>query len=391
MLPTIVSDILTGNPPIADETNYIDCTNENQTKFRVEREVQVEFPQSDFAWLIFFSQPVWVTCTENEKFVLQVVDLVDKDVATDTFTMRTSLLTSCATGHNAQYCRNCPSYEAKDKLAKYLRGNAHLYPGPNTDINFVVDNDSDEALLTLDWDVRDMTDTSSRTKNNRQLKHHAHQEKMHNAGLLMYAMPHHVAYIHETSNADTTATPLGKDLCQQALRGSACLMIGNSWTLTQKLPPVSFLAPRPPKANAVGAIAKALKNDISFSLPDYFMSGFGDTYFSGKQLAKLGRILTIGEEISELCTSKSTEYKEACERINLFSSSEFSQAVDRLRTGVEVWINARHTTPFVYDSRWGGLVHCGCDFDEDTDTCRNKFPECPAFSSPGLNFGNGKC
>lgn len=37
----------------------------------------------------------------------------------------------------------------------------------------------------------------------------------------------------------------------------------------------------------------------------------------------------------------------------------------------------------------GGVVSCGCD-NPDGGDCRNKFPQCPAFTDPGLNFGNGK-
>ena len=36
----------------------------------------------------------------------------------------------------------------------------------------------------------------------------------------------------------------------------------------------------------------------------------------------------------------------------------------------------------------GGVVSCGCLFDGKK--CKNRFPECPAFDDPGLNFGNGK-
>jgi len=35
------------------------------------------------------------------------------------------------------------------------------------------------------------------------------------------------------------------------------------------------------------------------------------------------------------------------------------------------------------------VVSCGCNFEKSK--CRNKFPDCPGFSDPGLNFGNGKC
>ena len=47
--------------------------------------------------------------------------------------------------------------------------------------------------------------------------------------------------------------------------------------------------------------SKALLGDIGFELPDFFQRGAGDTYFSGKYLAKLARILLISEEVHDLC------------------------------------------------------------------------------------------
>jgi hypothetical protein len=53
----------------------------------------------------------------------------------------------------------------------------------------------------------------------------------------------------------------------------------------------NFMSPRPPSHLAIPELAKALSKDIAYSLPEYFMRGAGDTYFSGKMLAKLGRII----------------------------------------------------------------------------------------------------
>ena len=109
-------------------------------------------------------------------------------------------------------------------------------------------------------------------------------------------------------------------------------------------------------------------------------------------LAKLARILTIGEELSEICSSD--DAPDNCEGLDIPSpeSSEFQLAVARLRSNVEVWINGTGEIPFVYDESWGGLVSCGCDFhgNDEVGVCRNTFPDCPAFYDPGLNFGNGK-
>jgi endoglucanase Acf2 len=109
-------------------------------------------------------------------------------------------------------------------------------------------------------------------------------------------------------------------------------------------------------------------------------------------LAKFARILTIGEELSEICSEDNFGRPEECNGIEIHSvaSTEFQDAFHRLRSGVEVWINGTAETPFVYDGMWGGLVSCGCNFDGDDNQgiCRNQFPDCPAFDDPGLNFGN---
>lgn len=107
-------------------------------------------------------------------------------------------------------------------------------------------------------------------------------------------------------------------------------------------------------------------------------------------MAKLGRILTIGEELSEICDENNSSRPEECQDLDIpaVSDGKFQDALSRLRAGVEIWINGTAVTPFVYDDKWGGLVSCGCDFDEKKGDCKNRYPECPAFSDPGMNFGN---
>ncbi len=56
---------------------------------------------------------------------------------------------------------------------------------------------------------------------------------------------------------------------------------------------------------------------------------------------------------------------------------------------MEVWLNGTAQAKFTYDKEWGGMVSCGCSFNDETQTCRNEFPNCPSYSDPGLNFGNG--
>ena len=116
------------------------------------------------------------------------------------------------------------------------------------------------------------------------------------------------------------------------------------------------------------------------------MIGGGDTYFSGKALAKLARIILVAQELKDLCASvrdgdiTDSGYADACGNILLPTEEEISIALDQLRSAVEIWIKGDAQNPFVYDSAWGGLVKCGS----------NTFPKCPAFTDQFLNFGSGK-
>ena len=56
------------------------------------------------------------------------------------------------------------------------------------------------------------------------------------------------------------------------------------------------------------------------------------------------------------------------------------------------WLNPKNAeTPFLYDEQWGGLVSCGCDFDEASQACTNnpQKDECPNLDACGADFGNG--
>lgn len=81
-------------------------------------------------------------------------------------------------------------------------------------------------------------------------------------------------------------------------------------------------------------------------------------------LAKLGRVLTIVEELKELCSQGTTkggdlsiEYEEACRGVKLPTDRHVNKAVANLRSSVEVWLNGKAVTPFVYD-----------------DACKLKYP-----------------
>jgi hypothetical protein len=64
----------------------------------------------------------------------------------------------------------------------------------------------------------------------------------------------------------------------------------------------------------------AVLGDINYSLPVFFGRGAGNTYFSGKMLSKLARILLIAEEFEEICEGRGTAVSDTFTRSHLRSS-----------------------------------------------------------------------
>jgi endo-1,3(4)-beta-glucanase len=128
----------------------------------------------------------------------------------------------------------------------------------------------------------------------------------------------------------------------------------------------------------IPAITQAAMMDLKWRLPPNYLLGAGDTYFSGKLLSRLARVLIVADEMG-LSTS----------------NADFREALAHLRAGVTIWINGSAESMFLYDRSWGGLVMCGCDYQEQEGEaagfghCANKFPNCSALVDQGQNFGAG--
>ncbi|CAE7653832.1 DSE4 [Symbiodinium microadriaticum] len=120
------------------------------------------------------------------------------------------------------------------------------------------------------------------------------------------------------------------------------------------------------------------KPDSEFELPENVKLGVGDTYFSGKLTARMARLVTIAAEMGK-------------------SDEDFvKRMLDDLQTTCEAWLTKSGSTPFIYDRSWGGLVSCGCTYDDCWNSCAphcsndaSKPSTCPALRNVGYNFGNG--
>lgn len=400
-LPTVVSQIGLASPPRSDTGDELKCTYKGKAgnEILVKKNIEIAFSQSDYTWIVFYSEPVYVRCFEVEDleaithfspaFILQATRLASNETLADTdnvLTSRVALMNNCTKGTSPSHCvQGQPSN--RTEWSALLKKHADVYPGKQTNVDYTFfsddeDDGGDYAYLQFDWDARRVNDRKP-IKN----------ADTGNTDLLMYSLPHHREMMNPHLYSDNTVEFDGKLHCTPSLNGDACVVKGSAWVLKEELHgQPSFFAPRHPRASTIPNIAKALGDDITYRVPDYYKRGAGDTYFSGKMLAKLSRILLVYKEVADICDNPENlgkEYVRQCKVASIPPKTQFVEALDHLRSSTEIWINGTAETPFVFDSKWGGLVSCGCLFNSETQSCDNEFPNCPSFEDPGLDFGHG--
>ncbi|KAL3792976.1 hypothetical protein HJC23_010989 [Cyclotella cryptica] len=374
------------------------------------RDIELYFPESDFTWLVFFSKPVHVRCFLNPNKVAGTVSMPPgsilakdnrnafqltldpiHDHSTDTdepLIVRVALANNCTFGTNVNFCSENRARDQSD-FKSILREHAGVYPTSPT-VKYSFSNpeggltpetpDSKIAYLFFDWNAKDFTSKASKE-------------------LIMFALPHHVDILRRLDGLSSNEI-IGH--CKRTLHGNTCLVKGGLWAMEEVLGGLpSFVSPRPANHRAIPALAEALSKDILYALPDNYMRGAGDTYFSGKMLAKLGRVIVIAQELRGLAETPDYDMPDtstasgkelfqiiqSCKNEALPTEEEVVNAIDRLKQGVEVWLNGTSLAPLTYDNSWGGIVSCGCWFNGED--CDNSYPNCPSYTDPGLNFGQG--
>lgn len=359
----------------------------------VNSEIRVQFDSADMTWLIFVSEPTFFICSNVvdpgghdsipgapidyglAHFDLRAIKPMGRGM------IRAALANNCTTGQNAEFCERDlpPSKRARnqDEYSQLLRKHADIYPTGNADIRFTfpVESEEEEELrLNFDWAPASMKllsalNTTLDTVQGFEDPLIPSSALTYDAvELLMFGIPHHQERLRGTAESSNKVQKIG---CVPTLHGTACPITGNKWSLLEHLHRASFSAPRSPRPEMLDDLHTALNEDIDYALPVNYMKGAGDTYFAGKMLARLGRILIIASELKSL------------------SPKRFNDAVTRLAQGVEVWYNGSAQSPFLYDRSWGGLVMCGCNYNSETKGCNNAYPDCPALSDMGQNFGAG--
>ena len=194
VVPTLLAEIKLRSPPIVDSTHELNCTKgeiaegDEMTVFET---VKLTFIESDYTWLVYYSQPVRVRCLENDgdkTFVLQVTGLAQGEPKNglqddSVLTSRIALMNNCTHGTNPTHCIRGKPYN-RSEYGKLLTKHSSIYPGMNTKIDYTFFSDEKESegaysYLQFEWDAQDM----------RPVNRHNQKAEADSPEVLIYSLP----------------------------------------------------------------------------------------------------------------------------------------------------------------------------------------------------------
>ncbi|GMI40347.1 hypothetical protein TeGR_g9517 [Tetraparma gracilis] len=423
IIPTLTSDFYPLTSEVAPSTGlYLavdDTTSSNTTlhcdtgeTVTVTKSVTLSLIGSDFTYILYPSRPLDFKCRSAPppppapplapgvvgpaRDTSAVFELFAAEPLAEPLTLRLALASNCTTGANLKFCQNsAPTPPSKSaQFRRLLDLHANKYPTNDAAVEYTFptmtkfEATSADVVMHFDWKAKDMKGTGE-------------------GDVLMYALPHHVDILEPVPGSQNGNT----GLCDQpTMHGPACLVLGGDWAMRELLgdpDSVSFEARKLPRAAMIPDLAQALKEDVHYRLPQNYMMGAGDTYFSGKMLAKVARVLTIDRTLKALAAEDDARAGDDEERAGVVKAvkkvaaagglptdAEVEAALEHLKQGATVWLNGTALAPFVYDAKWGGVVNCGCAYDDGGDPadakCNNAIgASCPGLTDPGNNFGHG--
>jgi len=114
-----------------------------------------------------------------------------------------------------------------------------------------------------------------------------------------------------------------------SLRGPMTLVEGDEWAMREPLSPITWDAPKAIPADKLPAIKQALAADAAV------LPVAGDPYFYGKQVARLGRLALIADQVGDAATATSVR--------------------NSMKASLEPWLTGTNPDALKYDATWGGL------------------------------------
>ena len=337
----------------------------------------IHLAQSDETWVLYASSAITLTCTNSKgptPGVLFGGSMRFEASSAWRGVLRAALLTNCSSGSSLAHCApGTANGHTRDEMGAILDAHAATYPVGGV-ASSRVSRDAEAAsgqqaaepgsasgrvTVTYEWTTRDIRRPVEETR--------AAERKA--AGMPLVLMPHHVPLL-ATSAATLSGVsfPSVHGTCRLALLEHAL-----SWRFELPLVATPFHAPRAVPDAARPTLLSELATEAKWQVPPNYQSGAGDPYNAGKLLARLGRTALIAEALGQQALA--------------------AALAANLTTLVSRYAIHGPENEWIYDETWGGLIACGCDYDDCKGTClghcTNSFPTCPSLADPGRDFGNG--
>lgn len=189
-----------------------------------------------------------------------------------------------------------------------LDANADAYPTGAT-VNATATGDM--AELSFEWELASMSGGSP-------------------VQTLQCALPHHIPVLQEA---------VVPGVNYPTIKGGMSAVVAGTWHMDEALTTIGFDAPSGIAPSLEQDVRDALASDINFNIVA------GDTYFGGKQLAAVGRLAVIADELGE--TALASSYR------------------TKLGNALHPWLNGTNSDPLRYDQSWGGVISTsGGSFDQ---------------------------
>jgi endo-1,3(4)-beta-glucanase len=284
--------------------------------------------------------------------------------------LRIGIVNNCTWGYNTYHCP--PGSKGEDTSQYTALMDAHsdaVVTGGTVHYSVTHPVDPADTVVTYKyaWTKESMTAASA------------------GSALLMQAMPHQVS-----SFDAATAAGLVEGTAHVVLRGRMQAVVGDVWQTVLTMPVNGWTAFKPIPADKKQDLLDALLDvsthpnwnvsEVDWLPPLNWQLGVGDTYFSGKVYARMARVALIAEELGEHDAALTV--------------------ATRLRDYLTIWLGNTNpqAQPMMYDRNWGGLLSCGCNYDDCNGKCdpkcdnldaSGKPTSCPEMLDPGSSFGAG--
>lgn len=206
--------------------------------------------------------------------------------------------------------------------------------------------------------------------------------------ILMSAMPHHTSMFSANTSSQVVSL-IG--WMHQTLRGRQVMVKADRWVLEDTISVNGWHAMKPIPTKKIQDIKDALyginekhptwnQSDLNWEIPINWKLGVGDTYYGGKIYARIARVALIADELGDTANA--------------------TAIASQLKEYLTPWLDRTNSKaqPMMYDQTWGGLLSCGCDYDDCGGKCiphcdnldQTGSPiTCPEMLDKGSNFGTG--